>query len=94
MGAGGLVRARTEVVTREQAQLIRLLLICVAWAAAQTLTIGVPIELANIVIPAALASGVYALTQELGRPRASGGEGKYWRGRRIDEDRSGGGRWN
>ncbi len=81
-------------MTRERAQLVRLLLMCVAWAVGRTLTAGLPIELANTVIPGALAIGAYALTENLGRPGAGGGEGKYWRGRRIDEGRRGGGRYN
>jgi len=39
----------------------------------------------GIVIPAALALGVLVLTADLGRPRASGGDLKYWRGRRVDD---------
>ena len=94
MGEGGLVRARAGRVTREQAQLIRLLLMCVAWSIGQMLTIGLPIELANIVVPAALAVGVYVVTDDLGRPRVGGGGGaKYWRGQRVDEDDRRG-RWN
>ena len=73
---------------------MRLLLMCVAWAVGQTLTIGLPIDLANIVIPAALAIGVYVLTEDLGRPRFDRGEAKYWRGQRVDEDETGRGRWN
>ena len=94
MGAGGLVPARTHVVTREQAQLVRLLLMCLAWALGQSLTISIPIDLANIVIPAALAIGVYAITGDLGRPRFDRGEVKYWRGQRIDDDRPGRDRLN
>jgi hypothetical protein len=82
-------------VTREQAQLLRLLLICVAWALGQTITVGLSIAFAGIVVPAALAIGVYVLTDDLGRQRPGGGDGRYWRGRRIDDDnRRGGGRWN
>ena len=76
-------------MTRGQWQLVRLLLICAAWAIARILTAGIPIELGDIVVPAALAAGVYAITDDLGRPRFDRGEGKYWRGRRIDDDRPG-----
>ena len=81
-------------MTREQAQLVRLLLICVAWSVGQMLTIGIPIDLAGTVIPAALAIGVYVVTDDLGRARVAGGNVRYWRGRRIDDDDRRGGRWN
>jgi hypothetical protein len=73
-------------VTREQAQLVRLLLMCVAWSVGQLLTVGIPVQLADIVVPAALAIGVYVVTEDLGRPRVSRGDVKYWRGRQIDGD--------
>ena len=80
-------------MTREQGQIVRLLLICAAWSVGHLLTVGIPIQLADVVVPAALAIGVYILTEDLGRPRTGGGDGRYWRGRRIDDDRRGG-RWN
>ena len=44
-------------------------------------------------IGAYLALGVLVLTADLGRPRpGGGGDLKYWRGRRIDDERRG--RWN
>jgi len=81
-------------VTRQQAQLVRLLLMCVAWAVGQVLAIAIPIDLADIVLPAALAILVYVITEDLGRPRFDRGEGKYWRGRRIDDERRGRDRLN
>ncbi len=94
MGESCVIRAWPQVVTREQAQPVRLLLMCVAWAVGQTLTIGLPIDLANIVIPAALAVGVYVITADLGRPRFERGDGKYWRGHRVDDERPGRDRLN
>ena len=90
MGEGGFVRARAQVMRREQAQLLRLLLVCVAWALGETLTFGLAIQGFDLVIPAGLAVGVYALTDDLGRPRiggrgGGGGPTKYWRGQRIDD---------
>jgi len=67
---------------------------CTAWALGQTLTIGLPIDLANIVVPAALAIGVYVITEDLGRPRQGRGDVRYWRGRRIEEDGPGRDRLN
>ena len=97
MGEGGLVRARAGLVRREQAQIIRLLLMCVAWTVGQMLTFGLSIQGFDVLIPAGLAIGVYVVTDDLGRPtfggRGGGGRGvKYWRGRPIDDDRRD--RWN
>ena len=77
---------------REQAQIVRLVLVCLAWALGQTLTLGLGASLFGTVVPAALAVGVYAVTDDLGRARLGGGDVKYWRGRRIDDDERG--RWN
>jgi hypothetical protein len=79
-------------MTRGPAAILRFLLICVAWAVGQTLTWGVAGPL-GVVIPAALAIGVLVVTADLGRPRAGGGDLKYWRGRRVDDDERRG-RWN
>jgi hypothetical protein len=81
-------------MTREQAQLVRLLLICVAWSVGQMLTVGIPVQFADIVVPAALAIGVYVVTEDLGRAPVRRGDVKYWRGRQIDDDERRGGRWN
>jgi hypothetical protein len=79
-------------MTRAQAAIVRFFLICAAWAIGQTLTLGVAGPL-GVVIPAALAIGVLVVTADLGRPRPGGGDLKYWRGRRIDDDERRG-RWN
>jgi hypothetical protein len=91
MGARGVLCPPAETVTREQAQIVRLLLMCVAWAVGQVLVYEVLIEVggipgADLVLPAALAIGVYVLTEDLGRPRFDRGNVRYWRGRRIDDD--------
>jgi hypothetical protein len=67
----------------------RLLVICVAAAAGET--IAYQLELYNEVMWVGLLFGAatYILTQDLDRPRPGGGrrgEIKYWRGRRIDDD--------
>jgi hypothetical protein len=94
VGAAGLVRAPPlSRVTRAQAAILRFFLICAAWAIGQTLTWGVAGPL-GVVIPAALAIGVLVVTNDLGRPRpGGGGDLKYWRGRRVDDDERRG-RWN
>ena len=80
-------------MTRAQAAIVRFFLICAAWAIGQTLTWSVAGPL-GVVVPAALAIGVLVVTADLGRPRTGGGgDLKYWRGRRIDDDERRG-RWN
>jgi hypothetical protein len=80
-------------MTRVQTAVLRFVLICAAWAVGQTLTWGLALGTIGVVIPAVLALGVLVLTADLGRPRAVGGDIKYWRGRRIDDDERRG-RWN
>jgi hypothetical protein len=93
MGAVGLLRERASGVTREQAAILRLVLVCVAWAIGQLLATAVPLPGADFVVPAVLAIGVYIVTADLGRPRADV-SARYWRGRRIDDEDSGPRRWN
>jgi hypothetical protein len=74
----------------------RLLVICVAAAAGET--IAYQLEAYDIVmwVGVFVGAAAYLLTQDLDRPRPSGGrrgEIKYWRGRRVDED-DGPRRWN
>jgi hypothetical protein len=90
VGEGGVVRARAHVVRREQAQIVRLVLICTAWTIGQMLTYGLSIQGFDVIIPAGLAVGVYVATDDLGRPGfggRGGGSGKYWRGRPVDDER-------
>ena len=91
MGEGGVVRAWAQSVRREQAQILRLLLICTAWTIGQMLTFGLSMQGFDVIIPAGLAVGVYVATDDLGRPRFGGGPGggsaKYWRGRPVDDKR-------
>jgi hypothetical protein len=74
----------------------RLLLICAVAAAGET--IAYQLEWFNEVMWVGLLFGAAAfiLTQDLDRPRPGGrrgGDVKYWRGRRIDDD-DGPRRWN
>ena len=80
-------------MTREQLALMRLVLICAAWAVGQTLAAAVAFPLADFLIPAAFAAGVYVVTTDLGR-RPADLNARYWRGRRIDDDDRGPRRWN
>jgi hypothetical protein len=83
-------------VSRQQAQLVRLLLMCAAWAVGQIITIGLSVSVpgADLLVPAVLAAGVYVVTEDLGRPRLDRDNAKYWRGRPIDDDRPRRDRWN
>ena len=67
----------------------RLLLICVAAAAGET--IAYQLEQYDVITWAGVLFGAaaYIFTQDLDRPRRGGGrrgEIKYWRGRRVDDD--------
>jgi len=82
-------------MTRQQAQLVRLLLMCAAWALGQTLVDTALTQFAAVpIVPAALAIGVYVVTEDLGRPRVDRGDARYWRGRPIDDDPPKRDRWN
>jgi hypothetical protein len=80
-------------MTRARAAILRFVLICAAWSVGQTLTWGLAIGPLGMVIPAALAIGVLVVTEDLGSPRSPGGDLKYWRGRRVNDDEPRG-RWN
>ena len=67
---------------------------CAAWSVGQLLTFGLSVQGIDLVVPAALAIGVYVVTDDLGRPRFDRGNARYWRGRRIDEDPPKRDRWN
>lgn len=77
-------------MTRERAALVRLVLICAAWAFGDALSRGQ--SGLGIVLPAVLAIGAFVLTDGLGRATVRG-EPRYWRGRRVDDDPPGG-RWH
>jgi hypothetical protein len=67
----------------------RLLFICAVAAAGETIAYQLGWYGERMWVGALLGAGVYILTQDLDRPRPSGGrrgEIKYWRGRRIDDD--------
>jgi hypothetical protein len=90
VGESGVIRARAQAVRRDQAQILRLVLICTAWAIGQMLTLGLSIQGFDVIIPAGMAVGVYVATDDLGRPGfggRGGGGAKYWRGRPVDDER-------
>ena len=68
---------------RERLQLIRLVVICAAWALGEALVWQLRAAGLGLIVPALLAAAAYMATRDLG---AAGGE-TYWRGRPIDRDR-------
>lgn len=87
MGKGGIVPASERPIVTYA--LWRLLLICVAAAAGET--IAYQLEWYDIVMWVGLFCGaaIYIFTQGLDTPRPPSGrrgEIKYWRGRRVDDD--------
>jgi hypothetical protein len=87
LGEGSIVP--TSERARVTQALWRLLLICAAAAAGET--IAYQLEAYDVVMWVGIVFGaaVYILTQDLDRPWRGGGrrgEIKYWRGRRIDDD--------
>jgi hypothetical protein len=67
----------------------RLLLICAAAAAGETIAYQVEAYGVRVWVGLAFGAAAYIFTQDQGRPRPGGGrrgEIKYWRGRRVDGD--------
>jgi hypothetical protein len=69
----------------------RLLLMCAAYAAGTTVAYAVGAYEIATIVGVILGAAAYVLTQDLGRPSGRGGSGRYWRGRRADDDKR---RWN
>ncbi len=67
----------------------RLLLICAAAAAGETIAYQLEWYAEMMWVGLLLGAAAYLFTQDLDRPRPGGGrrgEIKYWRGRRVDGD--------
>jgi hypothetical protein len=72
----------------------RLLLVCAAFALGETLALGTGAFAVAVPIGVVFGAAAYILTQDIGRGGGGGGrggQGRYWRGRRIDDDKR---RWN
>lgn len=69
--------------TREGVALLRLVIICAAWALGEALVWQFAASGLGIVVPAILAAAAYMATRDL----MWSGDTTYWRGRPIDRDR-------
>jgi hypothetical protein len=69
---------------RERLQLIRLIVICVAWALGEALVWQLAAGGLGLVVPALLAAAAYVATRDL---VIGGGDITYYRGRPVDRDR-------
>ena len=73
---------------RERRTWLRLLIVVLAGAAGETLGIALGLPSADLLVPLLFGGAAYYLTDGLDspfRPRR-GGEPKYWRGKRIDDN--------
>ena len=94
LGEGGIVPAAERPLVTQA--LWRLLLICAAAAAGETLAYQLEAFDVITLVGVIFGAAAYFLTQDLDRPSPRGGrrgEIKYWRGRRVDDD-DGPRRWN
>ncbi len=70
---------------RERMQLIRLVVICAAWAFGEALVWQLQVAGLGLVVPALLAAAAYIATRDI--TPLGGGDTTNWRGRSIDRDR-------
>lgn len=76
---------------REQLQMMRLLIVCLAWALGEALVWQMRASGIGVIVPALLAAAAYVATRDI-TPYGGGGGGgggDRWRGRRIDRNK-----WN
>ncbi|HEY8656658.1 MAG TPA: hypothetical protein VIN34_07985 [Candidatus Limnocylindria bacterium] len=73
---------------RERRTWLRFLIVVVAGAAGETLGFALGLPSADLLVPLLFGGAAYYLTDGMDspfRPRG-GGQAKYWRGRRIDDN--------
>ncbi len=70
---------------RERAAVIRLLVVCAAWAVGEALIFQLGVGGLGFVVPALLAAAAYMATRDVTWGGSDGPQ--YYRGRRIDRDR-------
>jgi len=96
VGEGGLVPLHAGERALLTQALWRLLLICAAAAAGETIAYQLDVYGVAMWVGLVFGAAAYILTHDLDRPRSGGGrrgEIKYWRGQRVDDD-DGPRRWN
>lgn len=88
VGPGGLVPARGRgVIDRERRAWIRFLAVVIAAAIGETIGIWQGLPSADTILPLLFGGAAFYLTMGLATPRyRTGGNVRYWRGRRIDDD--------
>jgi hypothetical protein len=86
MGAGSVVREERPalVTTRERAALLRLVIVCAAWALGEAIEWQMGALGLGALFPAILAAAAYIATAGL---MASTIPASYYRGRPVDRDR-------
>jgi hypothetical protein len=73
------------VTGRQRDAIVRLLVVCAAWALGEALEYQFGATVLGPVLPLILAVAAYMATRDI---RMGGGSDEsYWRGRRIDRDR-------
>lgn len=89
MGPRGLIPLPEALVSpRERRIWLRFLIVVLAGAAGETLAIVLGLPSADLLAPLLFGGAAYYLTDGMDspfRPRR-GGDPKYWRGRRIDDE--------
>lgn len=70
---------------RQRDALVRLVIVCAAWALGEALEYQVGARGLGPVLPLILAAAAYLATRDM--PWGGGSDETYWRGRRIDRDR-------
>lgn len=69
---------------RQRSAIIRLLIMCAAWALGEALVWQLRVAGLGLVVPALLATAAFFATRDI---TGFGGDTTYYRGRRIDRDR-------
>ncbi|MBI2774201.1 MAG: hypothetical protein HYX56_06910 [Chloroflexi bacterium] len=72
-------------MTREQSALLRLVILCMAWALGEAIEWQMGALGLGPLFPAVLAAAAYVATRDLMWSGPAGGG--YWRGRNVDRDR-------
>ena len=89
VGPCGVVpSAEAHVSARERRTWLRFLVVVLAGAAGETLGITLGLPSADLLLPLLFGGVAFFLTAGIDGPPGArrGGEAKYWRGRRIDDN--------